>query len=48
MERGKVDFRMDKVQHLINLGISPVWFISSNDKTVNDETAAFNLEYNEP
>ncbi len=47
MEKGKVDFRMDKVQHLINLGISPVWFISSNDKTVNDETAAFNLEYNE-
>lgn len=48
MEKGKVDFRMDKVQHLIDLGISPVWFISSNDKTVNDETAAFNLEYNEP
>lgn len=48
IERGKADFHMDKVQHLIDLGISPVWFISSNDKIVNDETAAFNLEYSEP
>lgn len=47
IERGKADFRMDKIQHIADMGVSPVWFISQDDSIVNDATSAFDLSYKE-
>lgn len=45
MERDMADIQMDKVGKLVDLGVSPVWFISQNDDIIYNQKIAFDLNY---
>lgn len=47
VERGISDFQLAWVSKLIELGVSPVWFLSPLEENIHDANKAFDLNYSE-
>jgi len=47
IERGIADFQLYKIENIIKLGVSPVWFLSNKENIINNDKIAFDSNYSE-